>query len=258
MKDHKPECSNHGVRDVAFHVGCECRARELDRQAPGEWGGYEAFEQFLAAEIDSAPEALRRLGEWLGNVLDEDHFATANRLVLGAMLETSDAIRKVAASKAAPQPPAQEQGEGLEFFTAPEGLHPETLNLIARFAGALAAKLAEAERKYGWVTHWQSPAWMDQCREQLVDHVAKGDPRDVAAYCAFLWHHGEPTALTRAAGAEDAREAEVFKEGWEYGYWHGQQTPNGYSNPSDCQADWHEYKQQREAAIASQAKEGEK
>jgi len=78
-----------------------------------------------------------------------------------------------------------------------EGLHPETADLVRRFAHAVAEKLAEAERKYGWDTHWKSPAWMDQCREQLVAHVAKGDPRDVAAYAAFLWHHGEPTALAQ-------------------------------------------------------------
>ncbi len=36
---------------------------------------------------------------------------------------------------------------------------------------------------------------MEQCRNELVEHVKKGDPRDVAAYCAFLWHHGEKTAM---------------------------------------------------------------
>lgn len=77
----------------------------------------------------------------------------------------------------------------------PADLHPRTADLIRRFAVALGEKLAVAERKYGWDTHWESPAWMDQCREQLVAHVAKGDPRDVAAYSAFLWHHGESTAL---------------------------------------------------------------
>jgi hypothetical protein len=57
-------------------------------------GGGEASPWAKAyAEIDSAPEALRRLGDWLCNVLDEDHFATANRMVIGAMMETSASIR---------------------------------------------------------------------------------------------------------------------------------------------------------------------
>jgi hypothetical protein len=30
-------------------------------------------------------------------------------------------------------------------------------------------------------------------------HIEKGDPRDVAAYCAFLWHHNESTAAPRPA-----------------------------------------------------------
>lgn len=80
------------------------------------------------------------------------------------------------------------------FFPIPAGLHPHTANLVARFAEALAEKLAKAERKYGYSDGWASPDWMDECRAKLMEHVAKGDPRDVAAYCAFLWHHNERTA----------------------------------------------------------------
>lgn len=71
-----------------------------------------------------------------------------------------------------------------------------TADLVMRFAGAMAEKLAAAEAKYGYSDGWLAPDWMDECRAKLVEHVAKGDPRDVAAYCAFLWHHGELTALT--------------------------------------------------------------
>lgn len=82
------------------------------------------------------------------------------------------------------------------------GLHPATADLVSRFAVALAEKLAAAERKYGYSDGWASPDWLDECREKLLAHVAKGDPRDVAAYCAFLWHHGEHTA----SASEDSRE----------------------------------------------------
>lgn len=41
-------------------------------------------EQFIQAAIDRAPDPLRRLGEWLSTVLDEDQWATAERLLLGA------------------------------------------------------------------------------------------------------------------------------------------------------------------------------
>ncbi|WP_186056831.1 hypothetical protein [Burkholderia gladioli] len=74
-------------------------------------------------------------------------------------------------------------------------LHPATDHLITRVAAALREKLAQAERKYGYRDGWLSPNWMDECRAELMRHVAKGDPLDVIAYCAFLWHHGEPTRL---------------------------------------------------------------
>lgn len=63
------------------------------------WSAEDACEQFIAAEVDSAPEALRRLGDYLSNALDEDSFKAADRMVLGAMLETSAAIRQVAANR---------------------------------------------------------------------------------------------------------------------------------------------------------------
>lgn len=73
-------------------------------------------------------------------------------------------------------------------------LHPATADLVRRFSQALAEKLAAAEAKYGYSDGWASPDWMDECRTKLMEHIAKGDPRDVAAYCAFLWHHGASTA----------------------------------------------------------------
>lgn len=78
----------------------------------------------------------------------------------------------------------------------PDELHPDTADLVARFAAALATKLCKAEEKYGYSNNWLNDDWMEDCRNRLVEHLQKGDPRDVAAYCAFLWHHNEPTGLT--------------------------------------------------------------
>lgn len=80
----------------------------------------------------------------------------------------------------------------------PQGLHPRTADLVTRFAAALAEKLHASEVKRGYSDGWASPDWLDECRAELVRHVAKGDPRDVAAYCAFLWHHGAKTELAAA------------------------------------------------------------
>jgi hypothetical protein len=79
---------------------------------------------------------------------------------------------------------------------------------VDRFAAALKGKLAAAEKKYGYSDGWAEPDWMQECRAKLVDHIAKGDPRDVAAYCAFLWHHGESTAAHQGAHL-------AVPEGWQ-------------------------------------------
>lgn len=112
----------NGLRRVSVEA-VERRAREIDAATPtdppevgsklvGEgvvrWDGGDAFDQFLAAEVDTAPEALRRLGEWLSRVLDEDDFKTADGLVLGAMLETSEAIRAVARNATHPSQDAED------------------------------------------------------------------------------------------------------------------------------------------------------
>lgn len=71
----------------------------------------------------------------------------------------------------------------------PDELHSDTKALVGTFAAALAEKLHAAEKKYGYSNKWAEPGWMDECRAKLIEHVHKGDPRDVAAYCAFLWFH---------------------------------------------------------------------
>lgn len=78
-------------------------------------------------------------------------------------------------------------------------LSKDTADLVDRFSHALKEKLWDAQLKYGFWNGWKSPDWMDECRDHLRKHIEKGDPRDVAAYCAFLWYHGESTALTAQA-----------------------------------------------------------
>jgi hypothetical protein len=80
-----------------------------------------------------------------------------------------------------------------ETILIPDGLHEDTADLVVRFAEALAEKLYLSQKKYNYQNEWISPDWMDSCRTQLRSHLNKGDPIDVAAYCAFLWYHKEPT-----------------------------------------------------------------
>lgn len=76
----------------------------------------------------------------------------------------------------------------------PAELHPDTQNLAANFCTALAEKLYGAQLKYGYDADWKQDGWHTQCLEHFHQHIAKGDPRDVAAYCAFMWYHGWKTS----------------------------------------------------------------
>lgn len=104
------------------------------------------------------------------------------------------AILATQANSAAPQPDVL----GISGHSTWPKMHPSTESLVRRFSWALADKLAAAEKKYGYSDGWASHDWMDECRAHLMEHIAKGDPRDVAAYCAFLWHHGESTSAPKA------------------------------------------------------------
>lgn len=80
----------------------------------------------------------------------------------------------------------------------PEGLHPSTAALVEGFATALAEKLRRSEIKYGWSDGWKDADWQDKCLADFNHHIDKGDPRDFAAYCAFMWFHGWQTKRLNA------------------------------------------------------------
>lgn len=155
---------------------------------------------------------------------------------------------------AAPLPPAQPEFDedqaadhAREYFTQQfkDHLNPATACLVWNFALALGNKLADAEKKYGYTDGWRSTDWMDECRAKLLEHVAKGDPRDVAAYCAFLWHHGERTAAQPEPASADAEDAARPKSEWHEDYgpvvwwawcgaaWAGEPAWIGTPNDSD-------------------------
>lgn len=75
----------------------------------------------------------------------------------------------------------------------PAELHPDKQNLVYNFCTTLAEKLYKAQLKYGYNADWKQDGWHTQCLAHFHQHIAKGDPRDVAAYCAFMWYHGWKT-----------------------------------------------------------------
>lgn len=80
-----------------------------------------------------------------------------------------------------------------EYSKDPDALHPATAKLVDKFAAALKAKLLKAQKKYGYSDNWKRDDWEEECQKMLLEHVAKGDPLDVAAYTAFMWHHNYAT-----------------------------------------------------------------
>lgn len=81
----------------------------------------------------------------------------------------------------------------------PSGLHPDTQKLVTEFCTALAEKLYKAQLKYGHSDNWSYANWEVECQTAFHEHIAKGDPRDVAAYCAFMWYHGWKTEAAQPA-----------------------------------------------------------
>ena len=95
--------------------------------------------------------------------------------------------------------------EGAKLYTTPQapvipfGLHLDTQKLVTDFCTALAEKLYKAQLKYGYDADWKQGGWPSQCQAHFHQHIAKGDPRDVAAYCAFMWYHGWKTEAAQPA-----------------------------------------------------------
>lgn len=161
----------------------------------------------LTADLDAAQAEVERLRglaatcyAGLGAECDlPETWLDALNAAAGGEPFTTDGLLPFAAR---PQPKGTEPigtiaqfAAALDWITNGVKLNANTAHLVLRFAQALAEKLSRAEVKYGYSDGWMQHDWMDECRAQLMEHVAKGDPRDVAAYCAFLWHHGQSTAM---------------------------------------------------------------
>ncbi|MDP3272926.1 MAG: hypothetical protein U1D69_03555 [Polynucleobacter sp.] len=76
--------------------------------------------------------------------------------------------------------------------------HPDD-EAVDRFAQAMKQKLAQAREKgrSGW--QQMKP---DDISTMLYEHLEKGDPRDVANFCMFLWSLGQPITPCKPIQAE--------------------------------------------------------
>ena len=59
--------------------------------------------------------------------------------------------------------------------------------MIDAFAEALKAKAHNSY--YRGRRGWDAPSWtVSQIKDDLIAHIAKNDPRDIAVYAAFWWN----------------------------------------------------------------------
>lgn len=66
----------------------------------------------------------------------------------------------------------------------------ELENLFTDFSSALLMRARAAQEMDGFTDDWKNDDWRDQLNLQIAHHIAYGDPRDSALYCAFAWYHG--------------------------------------------------------------------
>lgn len=69
----------------------------------------------------------------------------------------------------------------------PEGMHIETAFAVQAVAEALARKLHITDGKGGLEANGDANNHEKDCRRQLTEIAAHGDPLDVAVCAAFIW-----------------------------------------------------------------------
>jgi hypothetical protein len=74
-------------------------------------------------------------------------------------------------------------------------LHPDTENLLKVCFEELRLKLIKNQEKYGYSNEWLTLDWEQECREEMMKHIQKGDPRDVAIYAMFMIYRGCATSV---------------------------------------------------------------
>lgn len=174
------------------HLSKEALEAAADPSDPLEW----ADMQFLLWD------AQRRMGI-------SDEFITR------AMIE------KLAINKARQWPEPKDGEPRLHIKEQPVPVMPPgTQKLVADFSTDLAEKLYKAQLKYGYDADWKQDNWSTQCLAHFHQHIAKGDPRDVAAYCAFMWYHDwktEPATVPVVPDEkrdDDGNTTSEFDYGW--------------------------------------------
>lgn len=142
-EDHCPGCAQHGTMTAACPKCGSQYSLLADRTitaalASAPVAGEAQAEQFIQAAIDQAPEPLRRLGEYLSRVLDEDQWATAERMLLGACNAAPQASEADPLSQYGYQALFNAIGKAVKTVRADK--HPHIEISVEAFRAALSAQ----------------------------------------------------------------------------------------------------------------------
>lgn len=159
-------------------------------------------EQFIQSAIDRAPEPLRRLGEWLADMLDDDQWPTADRLLLGAAdalrAEVEKLTREIATLQACSyEPIVKDLHENLK------AAHSiiDALTSRAEAAEASAARMREALEPFASAGDYLASATIGFVDDDMLNlaYANDGEMSDIGCILSF----GHFRAARAAIGGRD-------------------------------------------------------
>lgn len=156
-----------------------------------------------AAASDNPSAIERQAREWLtANAGDPYALEHVDGLIRGLLDHCQILQAQLRAAQAVPSVPKPPEQAAPSVADGDDEAEADRLAVI-RFAVMLKAKLAKARAKGR--SGWRDPAWpAADISRQMHEHMAKGDPLDVAAYAMFLALRGEATTAPQPTEPSDA------------------------------------------------------
>lgn len=172
---------------------------KLESRWPHGESPEERFEHYISNTIDRAPEPLRRLGNWLSHVLDEDQWTTAERMLTGACVA------------------AEERAAAQTQHSVPDGYRLIRLEHFAAIKAQLDPKQVDAYRGRNIYDEDKVYANWNECRSALdeIKDVFQQIDWDAENELAELLAAAPGTEVPQAwLDVQSERRRQITAEGW--------------------------------------------